>query len=433
MTSIDSGGLSERGMKCTIPTFSYLGLFLATKARPWSASDPDGYIALAVAENRLSFEILRPKLQESLSLPSEIECYNDPSGLAPLKINIASLMMRTILPDIQVEISHLCFSAGCNAILDNLFFCIAAPGESVLIPAPYYPAFDNDLTAKAGMIPVPVQMPKVGELFIAPFEAAYLAAQQQGHKATSILLTNPNNPTGTVYDKGQMLEVMVWAFKRGVHVVSDEIYAWSVYKSEPVEFVSAPRLMCAAAKAAGVSEDAAGDLLHTVFGLSKDFCMSGMRVGWVYSRNENLHKALGNIGAFAGCSHLIQHALAGLFSDTALIHHYLQENCRRLQAGYTLLESAVKVAGIPYTPAQGAMFFCINLREYLHEDTFAGERALWQALFDEERLLLTPGRDCHFAAPGNFRICYAAVEPAALPVAMKRLVTFLETKWKKPE
>ena len=49
------------------------------------------------------------------------------------------------------------------------------------------------------MIPVPVQMPKVGELFIAPFEAAYLAAEQQGHRATSILLTNPNNPTGTIY------------------------------------------------------------------------------------------------------------------------------------------------------------------------------------------------------------------------------------------
>jgi hypothetical protein len=47
---------------------------------------------------------------------------------------------------------------------------------------------------------------------------------------------------------------------------------------------------------------------------------------------------------------------------------------------YTLLESAVKAAGIPYTPAQGAMFFCINLREYLHEDTFAGERALWQVM-----------------------------------------------------
>ena len=59
-----------------------------------------------------------------------------------------------------------------------------------------------------------------------------------------------------------------------------------------MEFVSAPRLLCAAAKAAGVSEAAAGDLLHTVFGLSKDFCMSGMRVGWVHSRNETLHKVI---------------------------------------------------------------------------------------------------------------------------------------------
>jgi hypothetical protein len=47
---------------------------------------------------------------------------------------------------------------------------------------------------------------------------------------------------------------------------------------------------------------------------------------------------------------------------------------------YTTLESAVKAAGIPYTPAQGAMFFCINLRKYLHEDTFAGERALFQVM-----------------------------------------------------
>jgi aspartate/methionine/tyrosine aminotransferase len=68
------------------------------------------------------------------------------------------------------------------------------------------------------------------------------------------------------------------------------IYEFGVNRSEPVEFVSAPRLLSAAAEAAGVSEAAAGNLLHTVFGMSKDFCMSGMRVGWVYSCNQNLHK-----------------------------------------------------------------------------------------------------------------------------------------------
>ena len=47
-------------------------------------------------------------------------------------------------------------------------------------------------------------------------------------------------------------------------------------------------------------------------------------------------QAMSNIGYFAGCSNLIQHALAGLLSDQALIDHYLVENCRRLQAGYVL-------------------------------------------------------------------------------------------------
>jgi hypothetical protein len=36
-------------------------------------------------------------------------------------------------------------SAGAGAVLDTLFFCLCNPGDGVLIPAPYYPAFDNDL------------------------------------------------------------------------------------------------------------------------------------------------------------------------------------------------------------------------------------------------------------------------------------------------
>mmetsp|Transcript_34825 Transcript_34825/g.76136 ORF Transcript_34825/g.76136 Transcript_34825/m.76136 type:complete len:432 (-) Transcript_34825:204-1499(-) len=425
-----AGGLSERGIKLTTPALSYLGHFLAAKSRPWTESDPDGYIPLVVAENRLSFDILRPKLQESLTLPHEIECYNDFSGIAPLKASIASMMSHTILPDVQVDVSDLFISAGCGAILDNLFFCIAEPGESVLIPAPYYPAFDNDLTAKAALVPVPVPMPKLGELAVAPLEAAYLEAERKGQRATSILLTNPNNPLGTVYKSEQLKEVMAWAFKRGIHVVSDEIYAWSVYKSEPA-FVSAPMLLPAAAEAAGVSESAAADLLHTVFGMSKDFCMSGFRVGWVFTKNRTLIQAFNNVGYFVGCSTLLQVGLAGLLGDKSFIDSYLKENCRRLEAGYDALETAIKEAGIPYTPAQGAMFLCIDLRQYLREDSFEGERELFQALFDEERLLFTPGKDCHFETPGNFRMCFAAVPPAALPIAMKRLVSFLKTKWLK--
>ena len=62
--------------------------------------------------------------------------------------------------DYRVKISadQLCISAGCGAILDNLFMCITEPGDAVLIPAPYYPAFDNDLRVRNGAVAVPVSL-----------------------------------------------------------------------------------------------------------------------------------------------------------------------------------------------------------------------------------------------------------------------------------
>ena len=53
---------------------------------------------------------------------------------------------------VKVHPGELCISAGCGAILDNLFMCITEPNDGVLIPAPYYPAFDNDLRVRLSLI-----------------------------------------------------------------------------------------------------------------------------------------------------------------------------------------------------------------------------------------------------------------------------------------
>lgn len=49
------------------------------------------------------------------------------------------------LQGVDVKADNLACLVGCGAILDVLFFSIAAAGEGILIPAPYYPAFKNDL------------------------------------------------------------------------------------------------------------------------------------------------------------------------------------------------------------------------------------------------------------------------------------------------
>jgi len=57
----------------------------------------------------------------------------------------------------------------------------------------------------------------------------------------------------------------------------------------------------------------------------------------------------------------------------------------------------------------------------LAEPSWEGELALWRRVCDEAKIILTPGRDCHAAQPGFFRLCFAWVPPEALPEAIHRL------------
>ena len=93
-----------------------------------------------------------------------------------------------------VNPEQLIIGAGCNAVLENLCFAIAEPGSAVLVPAPYYAAFDFDLSSRAGMAVVPVRpggLNAPDPSFMEPstyyptaqgLDAAYEAAEAAGTK-----------------------------------------------------------------------------------------------------------------------------------------------------------------------------------------------------------------------------------------------------------
>ena len=100
--------------------------------------------------------------------------------------------------------------------------------------------------------------------------AAYDSAPQ---KPKVLLLTNPHNPLGICYPRSVLDSLVLWATERSMHVVSDEIYAGSVHGSG---FNS---LADEASRLGNV---------HVVYALSKDLCLSGLRVGALYSSNEDV-------------------------------------------------------------------------------------------------------------------------------------------------
>ena len=145
------------------------------------------------------------------------------------------------------------------------------PGAGVLVPAPYYAAFENDMKVMAGLVPVPTYCadPRSGPTE-ADLEAAYTSASRD-RPVSMLLLTNPHNPLGVVYSAKTLLSCVTWARTKGIHVVVDEIYAMSVHQSDGNG--SAFRSVL------DVLGGELGDDVHVVWAMSKDFGSSGLRAG----------------------------------------------------------------------------------------------------------------------------------------------------------
>ncbi|KAK9811667.1 hypothetical protein WJX72_008020 [[Myrmecia] bisecta] len=413
MVGAGSQTLSKRAAQsASKPLAPYFQAVLRLSARLWTPEDPEGNLIMAIAENRLSCNLLLDKLCSSgTSMPMDVFYYQDMRGIARLRAALAGLLQQSFMQGVPVDPDHIIVSSGCGAVLDNLFYTIADAGDSILILAPYYPAFDNDLWAKNHVVAVPVHMQDNGGL-AAQLDAAAARAASEGHPARGLLLTNPNNPDGRVYPRGELLEMLRWCVKNGVHLISDEIYGNSIFK--PCEFVSMAALVEAEGAAAG---PCARDLVHVVFGLSKDWCASGLRVGALLTQNKQLHALFMNLTYFCAVPNHTQYAVAAMLEDQAFVADFLAQNARRLGQAYGTLAGALDAVGVPYSPAVGAMFAWVDLRQALTEPTWEAEMAFWRRLVDEQGLVITPGKDCHAAQPGFFRICYAWMPAAAIPVA----------------
>jgi 1-aminocyclopropane-1-carboxylate synthase len=77
--------------------------------------------------------------------------------------------------------------------------------------------------------------------------------------------------------------------------------------------------------------------VHIVFGFSKDFCGSGLRLGVLYSKNSALNMALGNLGYFCSVPAPLQMTLSKLLADDAWVDGFVAENRRRMLQAYTSL------------------------------------------------------------------------------------------------
>lgn len=127
------------------------------------------------------------------------------------------------------------------------------------------------------------------------YEKALLKAESEGTKIRALMLVNPHNPLGICYPKETIIEMMKLCQKYSIHLLCDEIYATSVYD------VGDPHaLPFTSALSFDHTPYIDTDLLHILYGMSKDLAAGGTRLGCIYLRHKNLAKAMRYARLFGG-------------------------------------------------------------------------------------------------------------------------------------
>lgn len=171
---------------------------------------------------------------------------------------------------LHIEPANVVATTGGSEALFFAFLCLAEAGDEVIVAEPFYTNY-NSFAAMAGVRLVPVQS-RGEEGFHLPPREAYEAALTP--RTRFVLLCNPNNPTGTVYSREEVLRVATFCRDHDLFLVSDEVYR---------EFVYDGLIATSALDLEGFE-----DRVVVVDSLSKRFSACGIRLGCFVSRNAEL-------------------------------------------------------------------------------------------------------------------------------------------------
>lgn len=200
-------------------------------------------------------------------------------------------------PSRAVEPSEILATNGVSALLDMVAYNVCDSGDGVMVPTPNYSMFEVDLKARAQATIIAVDQTEVPDAFsaryksdfIEVFEKAYRDAVKRGITVKAVLLSNPNNPVGKFYSEQTLTAIARFCGKYGLHLISDEIYALSSFESPEAEKLPTFTSILS------IEEDPANDVstsnIHAMYGVSKDWGMGGLRLGFLVTRNQKLWKA----------------------------------------------------------------------------------------------------------------------------------------------
>lgn len=332
--------------------------------------------------------------------------YTDSQGIYPARVAVAQYYQQQGIlgagaDDVYIGngVSELILMS-LQALLDN--------GDEVLIPSPDYPLWTAAVNLAGGKA-VHYRCDEQADWYP---DLADLRSKITS-RTKALVLINPNNPTGAVYDDAMLTDLLQIAREHHLVVLSDEIYDKILYDGA--------RHTCTASLADDL-------VLLTFGGLSKNYRIAGFRVGWLFisgAKKAARHYIEGlnilasmRLCANVPCQHAVQTALGGYQSINELI-----VPGGRLYDQMDLAHRLVtQIDGLSCVRPKGAMYLFPKLdrkKFAIHDDEL-----LVLDFLRQHKVLLVHGRAFNWPEPDHFRIVFLP-HKEQLEMALSKLAQFL--------
>ncbi len=324
--------------------------------------------------------------------------YTPSSGTVALKDAIIAKLQRD--NKLTYSRNEVIVSCGAKHSIYNLMQAMLNPGDEVVIPAPYWVSYPEQVKL-AGGVPVFVS---------ADEQAGFLVDASSIERVLTprtkmVIINSPSNPTGAVYSPAALREISDLCIGRNIYLMSDEIYEKIIYP--PSEFVS-PASLSAQAKA----------LTITINGFSKAHSMTGWRLGYA-AADLDIVAAMSKIQdqSTSNPTSIAQAAgVEALNGPQDSVEHMR----RAFEGRRDFIVSALNaIDGVQCTMPGGAFYVFPNVsafygRSYIPagEDvrTIHGSDDLTEFLLTQAGVAVVPGSG--FGADGCIRLSYATSMPS---------------------
>ena len=334
--------------------------------------------------------------------------YSDSRGIFSARKAIMQYCQLRGIPN--VTMNDIYTGNGVSELINLCMQALLNNGDEILIPAPDYPLWTATATLSGGKV----------VHYICDEQSEWYPDMDDirskiTDKTKAIVIINPNNPTGAVYPRDVLEQIVQIAREHELIIFSDEIYDRLVmdqYQHTSIASL-APDLFCV-----------------TFSGLSKSHMIAGFRIGWMVlsgpkNRAKGYIEGLNMLSSMRLCSNvpaqsIVQTALGGYQS----VNEYIQPGGRIYEQREYIYKALTDIPGITAVKPKAAFYIFPKIDvEKFHienDEQFALD------FLHEKQVLLVPGKGFNWHQPDHFRVVYLP-NVLQLEKAAKKLRDFLST------